>query len=98
MAADRADNRYFTLLGISRIRYVMLVNFSNSKSDTNIACPDRSRLSKTRLLGKTLIDSSGGKFVIFEVAEDVLRAVFAFGLLPGWWLSTSITLFYLTIC
>ncbi|MCJ1389859.1 hypothetical protein MMC18_002716 [Xylographa bjoerkii] len=29
----------------------------------------------------------GGKFVIFEIAQDVLRAGFAFGLLPGWWLS-----------
>ena len=32
---------------------------------------------------------SGGKLIIFEVTEDVLRARFAFGLLPGWWLSKS---------
>ncbi|KAL8860211.1 MAG: hypothetical protein Q9178_003475 [Gyalolechia marmorata] len=29
----------------------------------------------------------GGKLVVFEVTEDVIRARFAFGLLPGWWLS-----------
>ncbi|KAL8902861.1 MAG: hypothetical protein Q9207_004326 [Kuettlingeria erythrocarpa] len=29
----------------------------------------------------------GGKLVVFEVTEDILRARFAFGLLPGWWLS-----------
>jgi len=29
----------------------------------------------------------GGKIVMFEVTQDVLRARFAFGLLPGWWLS-----------
>ncbi|MCJ1386254.1 hypothetical protein MMC17_009380 [Xylographa soralifera] len=29
----------------------------------------------------------GGKFLIFEVAQDTSRAGFAFGLLPGWWLS-----------
>ncbi|KAL9074826.1 MAG: hypothetical protein Q9161_001964 [Pseudevernia consocians] len=29
----------------------------------------------------------GGKFVIFEITQDALRAGFAFGLLPGWWLS-----------
>ncbi|KAL8846747.1 MAG: hypothetical protein Q9221_008190 [Calogaya cf. arnoldii] len=30
---------------------------------------------------------SGGKLIVFEVTEDVIRARFAFGLLPGWWLS-----------
>ena len=30
---------------------------------------------------------SGGKVVILEITEDVIRAKFAFGLLPGWWLS-----------
>lgn len=29
----------------------------------------------------------GGKLVIWEITQDVIRASFAFGLLPGWWLS-----------
>lgn len=29
----------------------------------------------------------GGKLIIWEITHDVLRASFAFGLLPGWWLS-----------
>lgn len=29
----------------------------------------------------------GGKLVILEITNDVVRAGFAFGLLPGWWLS-----------
>ncbi|KAI9842656.1 MAG: Type I Iterative PKS [Sclerophora amabilis] len=31
----------------------------------------------------------GGKLALFEVTEDVTRAGFAFGLLPGWWLSAE---------
>ena len=30
---------------------------------------------------------TGGKLIIWEITQDVLRARFAFGLLPGWWLS-----------
>ena len=29
----------------------------------------------------------GGKLILFEVVHDAIRASFAFGLLPGWWLS-----------
>ena len=29
----------------------------------------------------------GGKFIIWEITQDVIRARFGFGLLPGWWLS-----------
>lgn len=29
----------------------------------------------------------GGKLIIWEITHDVIRASFAFGLLPGWWLS-----------
>lgn len=37
--------------------------------------------------GANTDNNSGGKLVVFEVTEDVIRARFAFGLLPGWWLS-----------
>lgn len=36
-------------------------------------------------LGLTSI--SGGKLALYEITEDATRAGFAFGLLPGWWLS-----------
>lgn len=40
----------------------------------------------------------GGKFVLFEPTQDVLRAGFAFGLLPGWWLSIFRDLSFQDIC
>ena len=89
VTADHMNSRYFTLLGILRTRCAMLVNFSNSKSDTKSICAILSRMSRDQIYDKLLISNSGGKFVIFEIAQDVLRAGFAFGLLPGWWLSMS---------
>lgn len=36
--------------------------------------------------------------MIFEPTEDVLRAGFAFSLLPGWWLSTSKNSSIILVC
>jgi acyl transferase domain-containing protein len=42
---------------------------------------------------KVLTLNSGGKLALYEITQDVTRSGFAFGLLPGWWLSMSQVLF-----
>ena len=36
--------------------------------------------------GFLLMEIRGGKLVLWEVTQDVFRAGFSFGILPGWWL------------
>lgn len=61
--------------------------------DNDVQCPCASQTvslsSQNYLTGikEILTNRRGGKIAIFEMTQDVLRAQFAFGLLPGWWLS-----------
>lgn len=76
----------------------MLISFSlgtscgpkprSSDTEPSFTSQDVSN-KKRKILKTTLIIHRGGKFVLFEVTDDVLSAGFVFGLLPGWWSTES---------
>lgn len=59
-------------------------------NDTDPSFTSQDVSNKAIKTAKTaLIINSGGKFALFEVTEDVMRAGFVFGLVPGWWSTAS---------